>query len=438
LGDVCSAGAVGIGFGVGTPNVSVPEALIEACQRQDFPLFEVPEDVSFATISAAVATRVAHGAEVALRRHLIRTRSLWEALATGEGHGALLELLHRETGLGAALVGPGGRLLARVGRRTTQAEASDAERLARARRLPSQVGSRASAFDASTSWPPRCTLIVLAPLREIGDDLRVVIDQIRAYAALEDARQQAREDTLLPLAQELVTLLRAGELGEASFRARMDSLQLNPDAPYVALASPLRLPLLRYGLETVGWRHVVARHCDDTIAFVAPEDDETPLARLAETIEKLGEEPVLGGGRRAEGREDLRRSLAEALYALDLARARQPGARVIDHVELGSHAALLDLLDPYVLRQFRETVLGSVERWDIEHDTDLTGTLRAFLESGGRWRATARLLHVHHNTLRHRMKRIEGLTGRAIMSTRDRVDFQLALSIRSDESPAAR
>ena len=57
----------------------------------------------------------------------------------------------------------------------------------------------------------------------------------------------------------------------------------------------------------------------------------------------------------------------------------------------------------------------------------LVATLRAFLDGGGRWQDTADALHVHINTLRHRMKRVEELTGRSLASTADRVDLFLAL-----------
>ena len=53
--------------------------------------------------------------------------------------------------------------------------------------------------------------------------------------------------------------------------------------------------------------------------------------------------------------------------------------------------------------------------------------MRTFLETGGRWQETADLLHVHVNTLRNRLERVESLTGRRLDSTPDRVDLWLAL-----------
>jgi DNA-binding PucR family transcriptional regulator len=100
----------------------------------------------------------------------------------------------------------------------------------------------------------------------------------------------------------------------------------------------------------------------------------------------------------------------------------------VSHVDIGSHVLLLDLLDRRVVGAFREAVLGPLEAWDAEHRSDLVGTLRAFLASGGRWRDTAGRLHVHPNTLRHRLDRVERLTGRSLDATADRVDLHLALS----------
>lgn len=56
-------------------------------------------------------------------------------------------------------------------------------------------------------------------------------------------------------------------------------------------------------------------------------------------------------------------------------------------------------------------------------------TLRAFLVNGGRCRATATHLHIHHNTLRYRLRRVELLTGRHLDEVADRLDVQIALAV---------
>jgi DNA-binding PucR family transcriptional regulator len=76
-------------------------------------------------------------------------------------------------------------------------------------------------------------------------------------------------------------------------------------------------------------------------------------------------------------------------------------------------------------------LIGPLERYDATRGTDLVETLTAFLESNGQWQATADRLHIHVNTLRQRLGRIEELTGRSLGSMDARVDLFLALRTRA-------
>jgi DNA-binding PucR family transcriptional regulator len=104
---------------------------------------------------------------------------------------------------------------------------------------------------------------------------------------------------------------------------------------------------------------------------------------------------------------------------------------VVSHDLTGSHALLLALQDQDVLDAFREALLAPLEDYDAQHGSALVDTLRSFLECGGRWQETADLVHVHVNTLRNRLERVESLTDRRLDSTSDRVDLWLALQAAS-------
>jgi DNA-binding PucR family transcriptional regulator len=166
--------------------------------------------------------------------------------------------------------------------------------------------------------------------------------------------------------------------------------------------------------------------------LIVESDAEDLTGRLAGLIADGGDAPVLGAGRPIADPADpaaLRQSLAEAITALALARTRPEGQRVVRHIDIGSHASLLDFVDRQVLLSFREAVLGPLERWDREHDAELVRTLRAFLANDGQWRVTAAQLHIHHNTLRYRIGRVGALSGRDAETTAGRVDFALALAV---------
>ncbi len=83
-----------------------------------------------------------------------------------------------------------------------------------------------------------------------------------------------------------------------------------------------------------------------------------------------------------------------------------------------------------MVTQFREALLRPLVEHDARRHTDLVRTLELFLESGGAYRPTAAELHVHVNTLRLRLARIEQLTGRSLGDMETRVDFFIALRAR--------
>ncbi|WP_371601443.1 PucR family transcriptional regulator [Pseudonocardia sp. Ae263_Ps1] len=67
---------------------------------------------------------------------------------------------------------------------------------------------------------------------------------------------------------------------------------------------------------------------------------------------------------------------------------------------------------------------------DVRSGTGLAETLATFLDESGSWSRTAARLHLHVNTVRYRIGRVEELTGRDLGSFSDRVDLYLALRSR--------
>lgn len=133
---------------------------------------------------------------------------------------------------------------------------------------------------------------------------------------------------------------------------------------------------------------------------------------------------VSGAVRSPDG---VRTAVDEARHARRLAALRPGAVHVVTSDEICSHALLLASVPEGVRRSFRERLLRPLLDYDGEHGSDLVGTLRAFLDSSGSWNKCATVMHVHVNTLRYRIRRIEELTGRDLGSLETRVDFFLAL-----------
>ena len=156
------------------------------------------------------------------------------------------------------------------------------------------------------------------------------------------------------------------------------------------------------------------------------------LAELAAPLRAaLPDDALIGVGGVAPDAAVLGTSLAEASHACAVARLRRDTARFATHDEIGSHRLLLALQESEVVAAMWDRLVGPLQAYDERRSTDLVPTLTAFLESNGAWQATADALHIHVNTLRQRLARIEELTGRSLQSMDGRVDFFLALRARA-------
>jgi len=129
----------------------------------------------------------------------------------------------------------------------------------------------------------------------------------------------------------------------------------------------------------------------------------------------------------ARGPADLPSSRAEAVELLGLVRrgvAPGPVLRVEEawHV-LTVHRAVTSLDTTKM-----DGPLAILLRHDIEHDTGYVETLQAWLDFPGQPQRAARELHLHTNTLRHRMKRIGEIAALDLSDPRERLALQLQIA----------
>jgi sugar diacid utilization regulator len=187
---------------------------------------------------------------------------------------------------------------------------------------------------------------------------------------------------------------------------------------------------------------VAVAYTDDTaIALVPlppPAGGGTAEPLRAERLQEVVRGPLTRGladdGRLTVGMsaavhspEGLRGALEEARHARRVAAARPGRVCVAGHEELASHVLLLPFVPDDVRRAFTARLLDPLRAYDRRHRAELIPTLETFLECDGSWTRCATRLHLHVNTLRYRIGRIEQLTGRDLSRLEDKVDFFLAL-----------
>lgn len=136
---------------------------------------------------------------------------------------------------------------------------------------------------------------------------------------------------------------------------------------------------------------------------------------------------TLGVSAAVQSAEGLRGALEEARHARRVAAARPGRVCAAGHHELASHVLLLPFVPDDVRRAFTARLLDPLRDYDRRHRAELVPTLEAFLDCDGSWTRCAARLHLHVNTLRYRVGRIEQLTGRDLSRLEDKLDFFLAL-----------
>ncbi|QTA32133.1 PucR family transcriptional regulator [Streptomyces sp. CA-256286] len=436
------AGAAALGFGVRPVHETVPEALIEACDRYGLPLLEVPPETPFTAIARAVWRLMAEARHRELRRVTRAQQALATAAARPDPVPAVLHQLAAQLSGRAVLLTGRGEEVHAAGRRPPPEAAAALARLARvvARERP---GSPASATDTHAG-----THLAAYALGG-GEGLAL---------ALATRRREAGDHTVAGIAVVLLSLLAAPHQGAdaADRSAALVRLLLGAKPAEVAplLGSPgpwtviharrsdgTTADALTAGAlgASLGSALVDAgREGDDTIRVLLPSTagEATREAVGGEAPARREVTPQPGGGEATAAREvppqpgggeepptppqapavtpqpgwTLGVSTPTPLAALDSADLR--AARALAHAEATRAPLTVDtpvtglaaLIPPDQAAAHARTLLAPLT-------PPLADTLRCWLSLHGSWDRTAVALAVHRNTVRQRIGRCAVLLG---------------------------
>lgn len=362
------AGACAVGYGVGDVTEQVPDELVAACRQHSLPLLEVPATVPFQAITELLADRRAEARTAVERQVHQLSGQLLDAMAEGRSLEELLAIVNSEIG---------GRLAYRDG----------------------ELGWEPA---GETDVPPSSSM-----LRHVGSVLAVR----RHEEDLTRAHRRAEIGRLLRLVAE-------GKADPESLRDALCVAGVDPDGRLVVAAWPERADALVAGvLGAVLFADLPAVEVGTATCVSVSGDGEAVLQVAGDQALPCGVSApcVLG---------DVGSALPVAAAALDLSRRRGAPAT---HRDLVSFDGLLDQQPSSRLRPFAETLLVPLAEHDRDHGTALIPTLRAFLGGDGSIGRTARDLHLHPNSLRHRLKRIGELTGADPRIFADRVALAVGL-----------
>jgi hypothetical protein len=124
--------------------------------------------------------------------------------------------------------------------------------------------------------------------------------------------------------------------------------------------------------------------------------------------------------------------LAETSDALRFARLAVTGKPLDDSLVTvfdDTPLAVAAVSAPDVMAKIESSVLGALNALPAEDRAVLIDTFQAWLQAGGSANDTAATIYCHPNTVRHRLHRIEELTGRSLSRPKDLAELCLAFEI---------
>jgi purine catabolism regulator len=272
-------------------------------------------------------------------------------------------------------------------------------------------------------------IVALTESDELDDDGRMALHSAAraiagplAYAASSAAEQDrfaaiSLEELLAGRAGDRLNVIeRASSFGWDLARPRAVLLaSVDPWTERAHLATSL-VAIAAAARATLGRDAIVWTRSSSVAALVAPDSSEPGERRaIAEELRRELDERVtlvtvsIGVGRRVADPVDLPRSYVDACRAVDVGRWAKGRHATEVYDELGLER-LLASTPPDDLAEFVEAAIGHLVDHDRSAGTDLVATLGTWLETRNMAEA-ARRLHVHYNTLKNRLDRIETIIG---------------------------
>nr|WP_207630963.1 GAF domain-containing protein [Actinopolyspora sp. BKK1] len=151
---------------------------------------------------------------------------------------------------------------------------------------------------------------------------------------------------------------------------------------------------------------------DGLLVLLAPGEDSVSVARAAwNALSAAHRGSVLVvAGPPAGSMQELGQCFESARRCVEVVRKLNTSAGVVDSRAYEPYMAMFGA-GGKDLSGFIDSTIGPVLRWDAERRTELFQTLCAFVDSYASPSRTARVLHVHINTVNQRLERIGALLG---------------------------
>ena len=420
---LAGAGASALGFGTGLRYAAIPFGIAAACREHGLALVEVPLPTPFLAVVQAVNDRLGEQRRLRLRESLAAQQELTRAALRG-GVPALVRSLARILGASTVALAGDGTTLGTVGSPPLEPGTVLTEVAADPARAVhvAQPGHDLEIQPLGAGLAEPLGWLALSRVTPLRSAERVVLHHAASIATLELARHDGGAPAPgAGLESAVVAAIAAGATLATADALRAQGLDPERPVALVALAADQPALLDRAVTGVRRARPLLAGHW--------PEPDDVPTRRLlvvaADDVEGLLA-AVPAGVTAAMGPAVPLGHLAATLPAVArcLSEALTDPAGAHRHV---AESPVAQVLAGQPVAEATAPWLRTLEEYDAAHDAALVDSLAAYLHHHGVWDPAAKALGIHRHTLRHRMDRVEELTGIRLADPGQRALLTLAL-----------
>jgi purine catabolism regulator len=465
------AGMSGMGVALEHYLSELPPSMVERADQLGLPLFTVPMTVPFRRILAFTYDSLAAGDSYRLRRSISVQSHLLELLIEERGISQLVQQLGQLLEATVFLFdGAGNPIATAEGQARLSAHGRTVlwERYLehRDRREPHPAfqssGFRVSYREAALHGVVERVLMAVYANRPIPELAETTLSYAQKLLTLDVLRERDIATLQRRMRTDLMDDLVSGIGTEKELSSRMREYGLDPDRQWRVAVADIDDFLDQFAstigpadreeqmqefknrllvaadaiLAAQGLPFLTILKSDSVVSLIqfsdpTPAGAERTLAILRDQLQEALDSASVSIGVSAPGTGAVAVEVAfrQAREALSLTR-RTEGLRIRFFDQIHPQNRLLDSQSPESLAAIYDETIRPLDEYDARRRAQLLHTLEVFLAEERSLNRTARVLHMHRNTLAKRIARIEEILGRSLEATDDLVAIGLGLRAR--------
>lgn len=468
--ELSAAGSAGLGIKTKRFLPEIPAAMKQVAEELNFPILELPVELSLAEIMNPIISSIAARQSYILQRSNEIHKALTKVAIKGGGLTAIIACLGNLIQCPVGCYDPNGHPLAHwvpdniPGIETPTlnntasllaGKVSNYDSLHGTLAQAKSPSSQTVAIDNQSFWHTSFAIMsnneffghisIIQPTDAFMDINDVALEHTCTVAALDFLKQKAVAESKRLYSRDILEHVLFGDLSSSSTSELISASKLLQAKHFECVViemdeseDEVNIPVIASRLYKITQQHVSAKfplsliseRTGKIIALLAssiPFDAQYAdlLTRLHKTFKENRLMNIsIGVGTWTDTIASVRQSYSDALTCLRIGRIIKGAGAITYPKEITSYALLSGVDTSRILAQVYGSIIAKLEKSDKTHETDLLKTLEVYLETDRNLTDTAKELYIHRNTLSNRLERIIDLTG---------IDFndrELTLSLR--------